>query len=151
MSLLVICEILGLFVNTFTADEKYFLCNSENLPEPIQIQLSKKEKTFPQFFVNFWNLHQILNILKQKMTFMAYVFLKLQTAKDFVRPMSKNYSLRTPFDSKHVKESQTLVRSAWGNFYHIFLLLWGKLNWKRSLLVMCEILEHFVNTLTAEY
>ena len=53
MSLLVICEILGLFVNTFTADEKYFLCNSENLPEPIQIQLSKKEKTFPQFFVNF--------------------------------------------------------------------------------------------------
>ena len=35
MSLLVICEILGLFVNTLTVSEKYFLCNSENLLQPI--------------------------------------------------------------------------------------------------------------------
>ena len=49
MSVLVICEILGLFVNTLTADDKYFLSNSENLHQSIQMQLSKK-KTFFQFF-----------------------------------------------------------------------------------------------------
>ena len=32
MSLLVIFEILGLFVNTLTADDKYSLRNTENLP-----------------------------------------------------------------------------------------------------------------------
>ena len=31
MFLLVISEILGLFVNTLTADDKYSLCNKENL------------------------------------------------------------------------------------------------------------------------
>ena len=35
MSLLVICEILGLFVNTLTADHKYSLCDSENSQQPI--------------------------------------------------------------------------------------------------------------------
>ena len=40
ISLLVICKILGLFVNTLTADGKYSLCNRENLPQTIQIELS---------------------------------------------------------------------------------------------------------------
>ena len=32
-------EILGLFVNTLTADDKYALLDCENLPFPIQMQL----------------------------------------------------------------------------------------------------------------
>ena len=32
MSPLVVCQILGVFVNTLPADDSYFLCNSENLP-----------------------------------------------------------------------------------------------------------------------
>ena len=40
MSLLVICEILLNFVNTFTAHDKYSFPNSETLPQPIQLQLS---------------------------------------------------------------------------------------------------------------
>ena len=35
MSILVICEILGLFFKILTADDKYGICNSENLPQPI--------------------------------------------------------------------------------------------------------------------
>ena len=38
MSLLAIWEILGVFVNTLTADDKYSLRNSENLLQPIQMQ-----------------------------------------------------------------------------------------------------------------
>ena len=53
MSLLVICGILGLFINTLTEDDKYFLRNSENLPQPIQMQISKKQKTFSQVLLRF--------------------------------------------------------------------------------------------------
>ena len=53
MSLLVICEILGHCVNTLTADDKYSVRNSENLPEPIQISLSKIENSFRNFWLHF--------------------------------------------------------------------------------------------------
>ena len=36
----------GLFVNTSTADDKYSLLNSDNLTQPIKMQLSRKQKTF---------------------------------------------------------------------------------------------------------
>ena len=39
---LVLGEILGVFVNTLTADDKYRVQDCENLPLPIQMQLSKK-------------------------------------------------------------------------------------------------------------
>ena len=41
-------------VNTFTADDKYSLLNRDNLTQPIQMQLTKKLKTFSRlFFCNF--------------------------------------------------------------------------------------------------
>ena len=52
-SLLVIFKILGLFVNTLTADDKYSLLNRGNLTQPIQILLSQKQKTFSEFFSSF--------------------------------------------------------------------------------------------------
>ena len=51
--LLVICKILGLFGNTLTADEKYSLLNNDNLTQPIQMKLSKKQKNFLIFFSVF--------------------------------------------------------------------------------------------------
>ena len=42
MSLLVLSEILRLFVDILTADDKYSLRNKKNLQQQIQIQLSKK-------------------------------------------------------------------------------------------------------------
>ena len=53
MSLLVICEILGLFVNTLTAHDKYSIRNTENLSQPIQIQLSKKQNIFLHYLLEF--------------------------------------------------------------------------------------------------
>ena len=49
-SLLVICTILRLFVNTVTADDKYSLFNRDNLRQPIQVQFPQQQKTFSQFF-----------------------------------------------------------------------------------------------------
>ena len=51
--MLVLCKILGLFVNTLTDDDKYFLLYRDNLMQPIQILLSQKQKTFSQFFSAF--------------------------------------------------------------------------------------------------
>ena len=56
-SLLVICKIVGLFFNTLTAGDKYSLFNKGNLTQLIQIQLSKKQKTFSHFLKLFWNLN----------------------------------------------------------------------------------------------
>ena len=53
MSPLVLGEILGIFVNTLTADGKYPVPGCENLQLPIQMQLSEKQKTFSEFFVPF--------------------------------------------------------------------------------------------------
>ena len=50
-SLLVMFLSLGLFVKTLTTEDKYSLRNSENLWEPIQIQLYKIIKTLSQDLV----------------------------------------------------------------------------------------------------
>ena len=51
--MLVLCKILGLFVNTLTDDDKYSLLYRDNLTQQIQILLSHKRKTFSQFFSAF--------------------------------------------------------------------------------------------------
>ena len=55
-SLLVICKSLGLFVNTMSAVDKCSLPNRDNLMQPIQMQLSRKLKTFCSFILHFRNL-----------------------------------------------------------------------------------------------
>ena len=52
-SLLVICKILRLFFNTISAVEKCSLPNTENLMQPIHMQLSQTLKTFSEFFPAF--------------------------------------------------------------------------------------------------
>ena len=52
-------KILRLFVNILTVDEKHYLLNRDKLTEPIQMQLSEKQKNFSGFFFAF--LKSILN------------------------------------------------------------------------------------------
>ena len=70
-----------MLVTTLTVEEKYFVCNSQKLPEPFQMQLSKKQKNI-NFLLRFRTLHSILNVLKKNVTLVAYVFPKLKTATD---------------------------------------------------------------------
>ena len=48
-----VSKILRVFVNTFTADDKYFLHNSKNSRLPIQLQSSKKEKICSQLSAKY--------------------------------------------------------------------------------------------------
>ena len=53
-SLLLIHNILGLFVNNLTADNKHYLLNRLNLAQRIQMELSQKQKIiFVNFFLHF--------------------------------------------------------------------------------------------------
>ena len=53
MSLLVLCKILGLFVNTLSGDDKYSVLNRDNLTQPIKILFSQEQKSFSQFLSPF--------------------------------------------------------------------------------------------------
>ena len=64
-----------------------------------------KEKLLLEFLLDLWNLHQILNVLKEKMIVIANVFPKLQNVKIFVRKLSKEHRFRRGFGSQHVKTS----------------------------------------------
>ena len=83
-SLLVIGKFLRLFVNTLPADEKYYLLNRDNLAEPIQMQLSQKQKTYSQFPFAF--LKSILNYqhFPKKITLRADVFPEIPSPKNMV-------------------------------------------------------------------
>ena len=56
---LVIIKILRLFLNALTVNDKHYLLNTDNLTQPIQIQLSLKQKNFSEFFFTFFK--SILN------------------------------------------------------------------------------------------
>ena len=56
-------EILRLFVNALTADDKYSGSNMQNLPQQVQTPASQTQKTLSLFFIAFlkcaWNLEHI--------------------------------------------------------------------------------------------
>ena len=52
--LILTCEILGLLVNTLATDEKNPVLNRHNFTILTQMQFSRKEKHFFQFFAEFW-------------------------------------------------------------------------------------------------
>ena len=66
MSSLVLCEILGVFVNKLTSDGKYPIEYCANLQLPIPMQLSEKQKTFSRFFIPFLESTSNFKHLKKK-------------------------------------------------------------------------------------
>ena len=111
----------------------------------------KNKKHFVGFLFHLWNLHQILNIFKKKKIVIANVFPKLATVQGLVTSLTIQRRLKTSFDSQHVKPFQTLVKSSWEHFYHIFSSLWGEIIWKISPWLKFEVMVLFVNTWTADY
>ena len=111
----------------------------------------KKKKHFLEFLLHLWNFHQISNIFQEKKMVIANVFPKVATVQGLVTPLTIQRRLKTSFDSQQVKRFQTQVKTSWGNFYHIFPSLWGKLIWKISPWLKFGITGLFVNTWRADY
>ena len=47
-----------------SADDKYSVLNRDNLTQPVQMQLSQKQKYFPEVFLKVWNLVKVLTFSK---------------------------------------------------------------------------------------
>ena len=83
-SALVRSKILGLFVNTLTAEYTYSRRNMQTFTQEVQTPLSLKQKIFSDFLLRFWNLYEMENIFKKKENLLAQVFPKLLTPKEVV-------------------------------------------------------------------
>ena len=59
MSALVTSEIIRLFVNTLTPDDKCSRRYMQILLQQLQTPLSQKGTAFFRFFIAFWNVHAI--------------------------------------------------------------------------------------------
>ena len=142
MSLLVICEPLGLFVYTLTADDKYFVRNSENFLHSKKCNNLKSKNLFVNILLHFRNLHHdsFLKSWKKRWPSELMYLKKFQSVKYVVRPIPEKRRSKTPFHSQRVKGPQTFVKSACQHFYHIFWSVWEKLTSERSFLVICKIL-----------
>ena len=70
----------------------------------------KNKKLFLNFLFHIWILHQILKILKEKMTVTANQVPKLQTVKNLVTALPKKRHSWTRFESQQVKASQILAK-----------------------------------------
>ena len=81
VSALELGEVLGVFVNTLSADDKYSVQYCQNLQLPIQMQLSEKRSRFSEFFVPFLDCTWEFKDIEKKMMVIANVFPKLQTEK----------------------------------------------------------------------
>ena len=65
--------------------------------------------------------------------------------------MSKTKSFMQRFGRQHVNRYQTLLRPAWNQFHTTLPLISDRGSRRILVLVRSEILEQFVNTLTADY
>ena len=106
-----ICKISRLFINKLSADGKYSVVNRDNLTQPSQIQLSRKQKTFSEFFPKF--LKSRLNFehfQKKRMALIAEVFQQLRSPKNMVTSMSKRSRFKGSFGKQHGKCAKTLLK-----------------------------------------
>ena len=78
-------QILRLFVNILTRDDKSYLFNTDKLAQPIQMKLYQKQKTFSQIFFPF--LKSIINFkyLPKKGDLDTDVFSEITAPKKIVR------------------------------------------------------------------
>ena len=90
-----------------------------------------------------------MNIFKKRMALIAYLFLRLQTAKNVVRYMCKKSRFRLPFQKEYAKRESTLIKSKRQNLHHIYWSTGRQLSCKKCLLVICQRLRLLVNTMTA--
>ena len=88
---------------------------------------------------------------KKKKIVIANVFPKLATVQGLVTPLTIQLRLKTSFDSQHVKRFQTLLKSSWEHFYHIFWSLWGEIIWNIFTWLKFDIIGLFANTWAADY
>ena len=94
-----------------TVNDKRYLLNRDNLPQPIQMQVSEQQNTFSQFFFCIFKMYINFKHLRKKMTLVADVFLEITVPKNMVRQMSKKQCFRGLLETEQRKRVNTLLES----------------------------------------
>ena len=103
-----ICQILEVFRKTLPGNDKYAVWGCENLCSPIKMQLSLNRKNFSDSFLPFLDSSSNFKHFVKKHDRESY----FTAVKDLVRLLFKKHCFRKPFDSQHVKGSQTFAKFA---------------------------------------
>ena len=83
------------------------------------------------------------------MTIIAYLFVRLRTAKNVVRYTCKKSRFGLPFQKEHGKRVSTLFKFERQHLYHIYWSTRRLFICKKFLLVICKRLRLFVHTTSA--
>ena len=65
-SVLVKFKIVGFFVNTLTADDKYSSRNIQNLTQQLQTAIDQKQKAFYRIFITYLKSRRSSDVFAQK-------------------------------------------------------------------------------------
>ena len=149
-SLFFTCQILGLLVDTLTANENYPVLNRDNLTIPIQMQLSQKRKSFCQFFTAFLKARWNFEHFDKKDDADRFCNFEITDSEKVFREISKEPRFRDPFDKQHGKRAEALLKSRSQHVYQIHWPLPTQLPWNKSLLLICQILGLLVNRLASD-
>ena len=100
--------------------------------------------------MHFWNLDEILDILKQNLILTDFVFPIIQTLKTWLEKYLKNLVSEDPLRSNIV----TVPKHYWSLHHSTFVIFNDHCqeNWvgKKFLLLTCKILGFHVNTLSTD-
>ena len=88
--------------------------------QPIQMQLSRNQQMFSQFFSIFPETTLNLEYFEKKDEAQKLFFSEIIHCKKWGNLNPKKPHVRTLMDSQHVKESETMHESARQYFCHIF-------------------------------
>ena len=122
--MLVLCKILGLFVNTLTDDRKYSLLCRDNLTQQIQILLSKKPKTLSQFFSSFSKSTLNFAHFQKKVDPHSRCSYQITVSEKGDSINVCKMPFQRSLQKKHGKRAQRHLKSAQRYPYHIFSSLW---------------------------
>ena len=120
-SLLLKCQILGLLVNTLSADENYAVLNKDNLTIPIQMQLSQEQKTFSQFFAEFLKSRLNFKRFEKEDEPHRFCIFEVADSKNVVRSMSKKPCFRNASRRNMV----SVPKHCWNLHHSIFIISIG--------------------------
>ena len=78
--------------------------------QTIQMHLFRKQKSFSEYSLAFFESALSLEHFQKKMTLIAYVFPKFPTTKNVLTQISKSSRFREPLDRRHGKRAKTLIQ-----------------------------------------
>ena len=103
----------------------------------------KNGRLFQDFLLHFWNVHEIYNILKKRMSVLASLFPKLLFRKEVATETSRRSHFKTPFGNQRVNGFQTPLKVATHHYYPFSPWIPGKMSWKKTALLWSKILRLF--------